>query len=78
MYFGVLTVILGWAALFQAMDLVLYALVVGTCFHLFVVLYEERHLRAEFGSQYEAYRSQVARWLPRPGRGSGASNGRRG
>ena len=69
MYVGVLTVILGWAALFRIGNLVLYALVVGACFHLFIVLYEERHLAGEFGSQYEAYRSQVARWLPRPRRG---------
>ncbi len=69
MYVGVLTVILGWAALFGALRLVLYALLVGTCFHLFIVLYEERHLRAEFGGQYEAYCSQVSRWLPRPWRG---------
>ena len=69
MYVGVLTVILGWAALFGTARLVLYALLVGTCFHLFIVLYEERHLRAEFGSQYEAYCSQVSRWLPRRPRG---------
>ncbi len=72
MYVGVLTVIMGWAALFRSANLVLYALVVGTCFHLFIVLYEERHLLAEFGSQYEAYRSQVPRWLPRPRRESAA------
>ena len=68
MYVGVLSVILGWAALFQTAGLVLYALVVGTCFHLFIVLYEERHLAAEFGSHYEAYCSRVGRWLPRPRR----------
>jgi protein-S-isoprenylcysteine O-methyltransferase Ste14 len=44
--------------------LVLYAVVVGTCFHLFVVLYEERHLLEEFGGEYEAYCSRAARWLP--------------
>ena len=69
MYVGVLTVILGQATLFRTANLVLYALVVGACFHLFIILYEERHLAGEFGSQYEAYRSQVARWLPRPRRG---------
>jgi protein-S-isoprenylcysteine O-methyltransferase Ste14 len=72
MYVGVLTVIAGWALLFRAANLVVYALVVGACFHLFTVLYEERHLRAEFGSQYEAYRSRVARWLPHPRRKSDA------
>jgi len=69
MYVGVLTVILGWALLFRAAELVLYALAVGTCFHLFIVAYEEPHLAGTFGSQYHAYRSQVARWLPRPPRG---------
>lgn len=68
MYVGVLTVILGWAAMFRMAELVLYALVVGACFHLFIVLYEERRLAAEFGSQYETYRSHVGRWLPRPRR----------
>ncbi len=72
MYVGVLTVMLGWAGLFQTGKLVLYTLAVGTCFHLFIVLYEERHLAGEFGSQYEAYRSQVSRWLPGPGRGPDA------
>jgi len=68
MYVGVLTVILGWAVLFRAPQLIVYAVVVGTCFHLFIVLYEEPHLAREFGSEYEAYRAQVARWLPRPSR----------
>ncbi len=72
MYVGVLTVILGWATLFRAANLILYALVVGTGFHLFIVLYEERRLAMEFGDQYEGYRSQVVRWLPRPRRGSAA------
>jgi protein-S-isoprenylcysteine O-methyltransferase Ste14 len=69
MYVGVLTVIVGWAVYFRAASLALYAVLVWACFHLFVVLYEERHLSGEFGSQYEAYCSRVARWLPRPRRG---------
>jgi protein-S-isoprenylcysteine O-methyltransferase Ste14 len=61
----VLTVILGWAVLLGAPELVLYALVVGACFQLFIILYEEPHLRAEFGSEYEEYCTRVGRWLPR-------------
>jgi protein-S-isoprenylcysteine O-methyltransferase Ste14 len=64
MYTGVLTVILGWAMLFGAFELVLYALVVGACFQSFIILYEEPHLRAEFGSEYEEYCTRVGRWLP--------------
>jgi protein-S-isoprenylcysteine O-methyltransferase Ste14 len=65
MYVGVLASILGWAVTFRAPGLLLYALVVGTCFQLFVVLYEERHLQDAFGSEYTDYRARVGRWLPR-------------
>jgi protein-S-isoprenylcysteine O-methyltransferase Ste14 len=34
-------------------------------FHLFVVAYEEPTLRRTFGSEYEAYRANVRRWVPR-------------
>jgi protein-S-isoprenylcysteine O-methyltransferase Ste14 len=69
MYVGVLTVILGWALLFRALELVLYALVVGAGFQTFIVLYEEPHLRAIFGSEYRQYCARVGRWLPRVRRG---------
>jgi protein-S-isoprenylcysteine O-methyltransferase Ste14 len=72
MYVGVLAVIVGWAMFFRTMNLVLYALSVGICFHLFIVLYEERRLSEAFGSQYAEYCSEVARWLPRPFRGPAA------
>ena len=65
MYVGVLGVILGQAALFREPRLVGYALAVWTCFHLFVVLYEERALARDFGDEYAAYRLRVGRWLPR-------------
>ncbi len=68
MYLGVVTVILGWAVLFRSLGVLVYALAVITCFHLFVVLYEEPHLRREFGREYERYRSRVPRWLPLVGR----------
>lgn len=67
MYVGALAVILGWAALFHAFSLLLYALAVGTGFHLFVILYEEPHLRKVFGSEYENYCARVNRWLPKRG-----------
>lgn len=65
MYVGVLTVIFGWATLFQFWKLAAYALVVGSCFQLFIVFHEEPYLRREFGSEYEDYRARVGRWLPR-------------
>ena len=72
MYVGVLTVVLGWATLFQDVNLLLYLLLIGTLFHLFILGYEEPHLLRKFESQYEAYRSSVSRWLPMPRRGRDA------
>lgn len=68
MYLGVLTVLLGWAVSFRSTALAVYALAVATCFHLFIILYEEPHLLREFGSDYDLYRARVGRWLPRVGR----------
>ena len=41
------------------------ALFMWLAFHLFVVAYEEPTLRCTFGSEYEAYRANVRRWVPR-------------
>ena len=68
MYIGVLTAILGWALFFRAPVMLIYALTVGVCFHLFIVFYEERHIQREFGKEYDVYRARVGRWLPRLGR----------
>jgi len=65
MYVGVLLVILGWAVLFRAAALIIYMFIVGSCFHLFIILYEEPHLQKEFGGEYNDYRRRVGRWLPR-------------
>ncbi|MGH8194274.1 MAG: methyltransferase family protein [Woeseiaceae bacterium] len=71
MYVGVLTVICGWALLFQSLSPIIYAFVVAACFHVFVVFYEEPHLKSVFGPSYEQYSSRVGRWLsfrkPAPG-----------
>ena len=64
MYVAVLTVVAGWATLFGAGILVAYAVMLFLFFSLFVRLYEEPRLAREFGSDYETYVSEVARWLP--------------
>lgn len=65
MYLGALLVLLGEAELFGSPGLLLYALLIWMAWHLFVVLYEEPHLRNAFGEEYERYLKQVPRWLPR-------------
>ncbi len=63
MYVGVLSVIAGWALLFGSLNIVVYGLVVGLCFHVFVIVYEEPHLRKVFGPGYEEYCRTVGRWV---------------
>ena len=65
MYVGVLAMILGWALMFRAPALIAYALVIGSCVHLFIVFYEEPHLQREFGKEYDEYCARVGRWVPR-------------
>ena len=69
MYVGVLTVILGWVVLFGALELLVYCACVGACFQMFVVYYEEPHLKKAFGKSYQEYLTRVGRWLPRVSRG---------
>lgn len=64
MYLGVLVSIAGWALLFHSGAIAIYGLSVATSFHLFVLLYEEPHLRKVFGSRYEQYCHRVRRWIP--------------
>ena len=65
MYVGVLTVLVGEAIMFASATLFAYAAAVWLLFHIFVVYYEEPHLREKFGASYEDYCRAVPRWLPR-------------
>jgi protein-S-isoprenylcysteine O-methyltransferase Ste14 len=65
MYVGVVTTLLGHALWFGSVGLLLYAALVASGFHLFVVLYEEPALGRRFGESYRRYRAAVPRWIPR-------------
>jgi protein-S-isoprenylcysteine O-methyltransferase Ste14 len=69
-YLAALLIVCGEAWLFVSADLLIYAAVLATGFHLLVTCYEEPKLRARFGEQYETYRRTVRRWIPRPPRPS--------
>ncbi len=64
-YVAVLAMITGQALIFGSTALLGYTAAVALAFHLFVVLYEEPHLRRKFGGDYEVYCRRVPRWLPR-------------
>jgi len=65
MYMGGFTVLLGFGLYEQSPTILVFTLPWLLCAHLFVILYEEPHLRATFGTAYEAYCRSVRRWLPR-------------
>ncbi|MBV9046458.1 MAG: isoprenylcysteine carboxylmethyltransferase family protein [Alphaproteobacteria bacterium] len=65
MYVGLAVTMLGEALLFGSRPILWEALIVTLGFHVFVLIYEEPTLRQSFGEQYETYRANVPRWLPR-------------
>jgi protein-S-isoprenylcysteine O-methyltransferase Ste14 len=64
MYIGAGTALLGAALFYRSLALAGYALGFVLITHLFVLLYEEPHLRRTFGQSYEDYLRAVHRWLP--------------
>jgi protein-S-isoprenylcysteine O-methyltransferase Ste14 len=65
MYIGAGTALLGAALFYQSLALAGYALVFLLITHLFVMLYEEPHLRRVFGGSYDDYLRNVPRWIPK-------------
>jgi protein-S-isoprenylcysteine O-methyltransferase Ste14 len=65
MYVAVVAVIFGQAVLFGDWRLILYGTLFWLACHLFVVAYEEPTLERTFGAQYDAFRANVPRWIPR-------------
>lgn len=64
MYVCVLLILAGWAAAFASAALLAYGAVVALAFHLRVVYGEEPWLARKHGARWQAYASQVPRWLP--------------
>ena len=65
MYVAVAAVILGQALLFGDWRVLIYAGIFAVVVHGFVVFYEEPTLADSFGTQFERYRENVPRWIPR-------------
>ncbi len=65
MYLAVFSALIGWLVPYQTTSLLLYAIFFAAVAILFVTRYEEPHLASEFGAEYDKYRTEVPRWLPR-------------
>jgi len=62
---GVLAILLGEAATVASVPLLLWFAGVFAVNALYLPLVEEPGLRKRFGADYDAYRANVPRWLPR-------------
>jgi protein-S-isoprenylcysteine O-methyltransferase Ste14 len=62
---GVLFVLLGEAVLFGSLPLLGWFGVVAAVNAVYLPLVEERGLSRRFGREYETYRANVPRWIPR-------------
>jgi len=65
MYVAVTALILGQAAVFASLPLMLYGYTIWAAFHAFVLGYEEPTLRRTFPDAYAAFFAAVPRWIPR-------------
>ena len=65
MYAALVALIIGQGLLFGRTSVLEWGLVFFVLTHLFVMVYEEPQLRRTFGSEYDAYRAAVHRWIPR-------------
>ena len=64
-YIAVVAIILGQAILFGDWRVMTYGVFMWLAFHAFVLAYEEPVLAESFGAQYEDFRANVPRWIPR-------------
>jgi protein-S-isoprenylcysteine O-methyltransferase Ste14 len=65
MYEAVAATIVGQALILGRPGLLLYAALFAATVATFVLGYEEPTLADQFGTEYEAYRRAVPRWIPR-------------
>ena len=64
-YIAVVAVILGQALLFGDSRLLWYGAGLWLFFHVWVVAIEEPGLEQTFGAEFETFRTNVPRWIPR-------------
>jgi protein-S-isoprenylcysteine O-methyltransferase Ste14 len=73
MYLAVIATVLGQGLMLGNVRLLAYGGLVWLLFHLFVLVYEEPTLRANFGSEYQSYCARIPRWIPRSRRPAAAT-----
>ncbi len=64
-YMGVVLFLLGTMLWHPSQAILLMPVLVAVSSHLFVIFYEEPHLRRTFGPAYDEYCKAVPRWIPK-------------
>ena len=64
-YIAVVAVIFGQSLLLGDLRLLWYGALLWLFFHVWVVMIEEPPLKQTFGTEYESFRTNVPRWIPR-------------
>ena len=64
-YVAVVAIMLGQAMLFGDWRVMVLGALFWLACHIFVDVYEEPTLQRTFGAEYESYRANVPRWIPR-------------
>jgi protein-S-isoprenylcysteine O-methyltransferase Ste14 len=62
MYLAVLCILMSEAICFNSITTFTYAVSIFLAFHLFVVYYEEPHLKKIFDNEYKKYIKKIPRW----------------
>ncbi|MBN2909566.1 isoprenylcysteine carboxylmethyltransferase family protein [Polycladomyces sp. WAk] len=62
---GVILILLGEAVIFGSVYLLAWFFLFWTLLHFVILFYEEPGLVKRFGGDYEIYRENVPRWIPR-------------
>jgi protein-S-isoprenylcysteine O-methyltransferase Ste14 len=65
MIMSVVAVLLGEALFFESWPILVWAIAVFALNHIYFILSEEPDLMRRFGAEYETYKRNVPRWLPR-------------
>jgi len=65
MYLAAGVALTGAALFYDSWELIVYTSVLLVITHLLVVFYEEPVLKKTFGPDYDVYRTQTGRWLPK-------------
>jgi len=63
-YAGAMIFLLGHVLWHPSRAILAMPILVAVSAHLFILFYEEPHLRKTFGAAYEEYCRQVPRWIP--------------